>query len=202
MKYLYPVFFLILLLSFSCGKNKKTQANEETIDSLILNYDKINNTLGETLSLVARKELETWGEYEDVDEFIISYYNISVHEALLSADELSNLVQLMKDSIRVEKLEKPNIIARLNVLHNETLRLKDMASIPTISDEEVIAEVTQILTVYDAFNSKINTIYKAEELQKELDVDTETPIDLEEAPSQITISKNRKINKNLKKGKN
>ena len=192
MKYLYPVFFLILLCNFSCGKNKRTQANEETIDSLTLNSVRITRALGETLTPTAKKELENWGEYEDVDEFILTFYNISVQEALINAEELSNLVKLMKDSVRVEQLEKPNVEARFNVLYNGTLRLKDMASIPTISDEEVVAEVNQILNIYSSVNSKINTIYKVKELQNSLDVDTETPIELEEETKKGVVSRGKK----------
>jgi hypothetical protein len=32
--------------------------------------------------------------------------------------------------------------------------------------------------VYDSFLSRINTIYKAEELQKALEFDTETPVEV------------------------
>ncbi len=192
MKYLYPIFFLILLFSFSCGKNKRTKANEETIDSLTLNSVRITNALGETLTPTAKKELENWQEYEDVDEFILTFYNISVQEALINAEELSNLIQLMKDSVRVEQLKKPNVEARFNVLHNETLRLKDMANIPTITDEEVTAEVNQILEIYSSVNSKINTIYKVKELQNSLEVDTETPIELEEETKKGGIRRGKK----------
>ena len=179
MKTIYPVLFLILLLTFSCTGGKRTQANENTIDSLVINSERITNSLGEMLSPDAKEELSAWKEYNDVDEFVIAYYNISVTEALNNADELEGLVKLMKDSIRIESLKKDDVIARFNVLHNETLRLADMATITSISDEEVIKEVTQILELYSAVNSKINTIYRAIELQNLLEVDTETPIELE-----------------------
>jgi len=179
MKTIYPILFLILLLTFSCTGGKRTQANENTIDSLVINSKRITNSLGEMLSPEAKEELSTWKEYNDVDEFVITYYNISVTEALNNADELTGLVKLMKDSIRIESLKKDDVIARFNVLHNETLRLADMATITSISDEEVIKEVTQILELYSAVNSKINTIYRAIELQNLLEVDTETPIELE-----------------------
>ena len=91
----------------------------------------------------------------------------------------------MKDSIRVDALKKTNVKARFNVLHNETLRLVDMASIPSISDEEVDQEVTQILEIYSAVNAKINTVYKAKELQNALEIDTETPI----GPEQVELKK-------------
>lgn len=180
MKYVSLFLFTILLLGSSCRNGGRTKATEEVIDSLVINSNRITNSLGETLISKAKRELRDWKEYNDVDEFIINYYNISISEALSNAEELSNLVKLMKDTIRIPKLETPNVIARFNVLHNETLRLADMASINSISDEEVEEEVTQILDVYSAVNSKINTIYKAESLQNSLEVDTEVPVEPED----------------------
>lgn len=195
MKTIYPILFLILLLTFSCTEGKRTKANERTIDSLVINSKRITNSLGEMLSPNAKDELTTWKEYNDVDEFVLSYYNISVSEALNNAKELSGLVLLMKDSIRVESLKKDDVIARFNVLYNETLRLKDMATISSISDEEVENEVKQILELYAALNSKINTIYRAEELQELLEVDTETPVEPEDIKLNDFERRNRNLNK-------
>ena len=64
--------------------------------------------------------------------------------------------------------------------------------ISSIKKEEVKEEVGKILDLYSALNSKINTIYKAEEVQKSIEVDTEKPINLEE---QQEISIYRKINR-------
>ena len=86
----------------------------------------------------------------------------------------------MKDSLSVEKLNKKNVVARINVLENEALRLADMATISSITNQEVKTEVDKIVELFDALNSKINTIYKTEELQKSLEIDTETPIDIDE----------------------
>jgi hypothetical protein len=178
MKQLYPYLFIITIILFSCNRTKSTIASEEVIDSLSLNSYRIENPITTVLTPSAKRGLATWKEYQDVDEFLLTYYNISVSEALGKAEELSNLVKLMKDTIRVENLEKQNVIARFNVLYNETLRLADMATIPSISDEEVAEEVTQILNIYAAVNDKINIIYKAEDLQNALEVDTETPIEI------------------------
>ena len=182
MKYLYPFLFLIILISFSCNP-KKTEANQSVIDSLAINSNRITNTISETLIPEAKKDFENWQEYNDVDELLISYYNISVSEALSKSEELADLVKLMKDSIRIEAVDKLNVIARFNVLHNEALRLADMATISSITDEEVDEEVGKIISVFASVNAKINTIYKALNLQKALEVDTETPIEIEEEDS-------------------
>jgi len=74
--------------------------------------------------------------------------------------------------------------------------LVDMESIPSITDEEVVKEVGQILEIYSAVNAKINTIYRAKELQNSLEIDTETPVELEEDE----LSKGN-VKRNMSKGK-
>ncbi|NLP57695.1 hypothetical protein [Lutibacter sp. B1] len=179
MKFLYVFLLIVLFLNFSCDQKKEIEKVSEKKDTIQVNSNRIVNTLGETLIPKAKTSLKDWKEYNDVDEFLLKYYNISSYEALNNAQELSDLVKLMKDSVRVEKLKQLNVTARINVLHNETLRLVDMSTIPSIKNEEIKEEVTKILEVYSALNSKINTIYKAEDIQNSLEVDTETPIELE-----------------------
>jgi hypothetical protein len=190
MKTIYPFLFLILLLTFSCSQAKKTDVSEQTIDSLGLNSNLISTKLGELLIPTASNELANWKEYQNLDEFIESYYNISIYDALNSATELESLVKLMKDSIRVENLKNDSFKARLNVLHNETLRLVDMATISSISNDEVASEVNQILELYSSINSKINTVYKAKSIQDSLEVDTETPIELTDEVLKQIVNKN------------
>jgi len=194
MKQVLSFLLIILFFIFSCNRSKSVQEVSENSDSLKVSSNRIVNTIDETLNPVARKAVLEWKEYKNVDEFIIKYYNISTTEALDYAEELSELVQLMKDSVRVELLKEKNISARFNVLHNETLRLADMATISSITDKEIIEEVEKIVEVYSAVNSKINTIYKAKELQNSLEVDTETPnliLDEENVPAR-NKNKNRK----------
>jgi len=178
MKYIFSFLLVILFLNISCNRNKEVQKESENRDTLNSSTDRIVNSIGETLIPDAKKAMDTWAEYNNVDEFVIKYYNISIMEALINAEELSELVKLMRDTIRIEKLDKLNVIARFNVLHNETLRLADMANIPAIKDEEVKEEVTKILELYSAVNSKINTVYRASALQNSLEVDTEIPVEI------------------------
>ncbi len=176
MKHLIFFFLIILIGTVSCTKNKlKTQVISKQ-DSLKIVSTRIEIPLGEVLIPSAKKSIDNWREYKDVDDFITSFYNITTSEALANAKELSDLVKLMKDSIRVYNLKIPSVIARINVLENETLRLADMATIPSIKNDEVKEEVTSILTVFSAINSKINTIYKASAIQKTIEVDTEKPV--------------------------
>lgn len=187
MKYICSFLLVILFLNFSCNRSKAIQEVSEKSDTIKISSNRIVNTIGETLIPEAKRALDTWKEYKNVDEFVLKYYNISIMEALTNAQELSELVKLMRDTIRIEKLDQLNVIARFNVLHNETLRLADMANIPSIKDEEVKEEVTSILEVFSAVNSKINTIYKASAIQSSLEVDTEIPIEIEEKPKKQLI---------------
>lgn len=179
MKYLYCFLLFILFLNFSCSRTKTVEEVVISQDSLKVE-DRISNQLGETLLPSAKLDLQQWNEYNNVDEFILKFYSTTSLEALSNAQELADLVKLMKDTIRVEKIDELSVIARFNVLHNETLRLADMSKISSIKKEEVKEEVGKILELYSALNSKINTIYKAEEVQNSIEVDTEKPIKLEE----------------------
>lgn len=179
MKYLYSFLLVILLCSISCGKAKSIEEVTQNQDSLVVESDRISNSLVETLIPSAKADLEKWKEYENVDEFILKFYSVSTLEALSNAKELADLAGAMKDSIRLRKLDEPSTVARINVFHNETLRLADMANIPSIKKEEVKSSVSKILELYSALNSKINTIYKSEEVQNALEIDTETPVEIE-----------------------
>ena len=180
MNYRYSFLVIILFLIFSCNRSKKVQEVSEKRDTINVSSDRIVNTIGETLIPKAKTALEDWKEYNNVDEFVLKFYNISILEALTNAHELSDLIKAMRDTIRVEKLDQLNVIARFNVLHNESLRLADMANIPSIKDEEVKEEVSKILELFSAVNSKINTIYKAEDIQNLLDDDIEVTDSLKE----------------------
>lgn len=184
MKYIIPFLLIILLTGFSCNKNKNAQEVSEKSDSLKLDENRIEIKIGETLIPEAKAEMDNWKEYQLVDELLLKYYSITTLEALSNAEELSRLVKMMKDSIKIEKLQKANIIARINVLENETLRLADMATISSISKEEVKEEVSNIVAIYSAMNSKINTIYQSESIQNMLEVDTEVPINIQETSTQ------------------
>lgn len=162
----------------SCGNGDKKANTSGAIDSIQASEKNIQSKINITLSRTSREALKDWSEFEEVDDFIINYYNISVADALSLSSELNDLVTMMKDSVRVKKLNIAPINSRLNVLQNETLRLRDMSTISSISSEEVTKEVRSILEVYDSFLSRINTVYKAEELQKALEFDTEVPVEV------------------------
>lgn len=172
--FILSFFFLIV----SCESGEKKQMTSDKIDSIQNSEEKIQRKIDITLSKASREAVKDWHEFEEVDDFILNYYNISVSDALTLSSELNDLVVLMRDSVRVDQLKIDPIKARLNVLQNETMRLKDMSTINSITAEEVSQEVFSILEVYDSFLSRINTIYKVEELQKALEFDTEKPVEV------------------------
>lgn len=182
MKYNFWFILSIFLLLQSCGDTKQTDNSASAIDSLQVKEAIIQSRLKVTLSKISREAVKDWEEFTEVDDFMLNYYGITPSDALSLSAELNDLVTLMRDSVRVEKLNIANVSSRLNVLQNETLRLKDMSTISSISEAEVTQEVHSILEVYDSFLSRINTIYRAEELQKALEFDTETPVEVNKNP--------------------
>ncbi|MBP9600878.1 MAG: hypothetical protein KBE41_05190, partial [Lutibacter sp.] len=110
------MFFLLLVVS--CGKTDKTEEVAQTKDSVVVKESKISNSIGETLIPSAKLDIDKWKEYEEVDKFMLKFYSVSKLEALCNAQELADLVKLMKDSIRVRKLDEPSTISRINVLYN------------------------------------------------------------------------------------
>lgn len=117
----------------------------------------------------AQKWLSTWPEYQNFKELISQYERISMSEALQNSQELESMARLMKDSIRLEELDVPSIRMRLNVLHNESLRLWDMSQITSITAEEVAAENENLINAYSALNLKINDLMKLQKLNASLD---------------------------------
>lgn len=115
------------------------------------------------------KELvASWPEYQKFAAFVGQYHEITMSDALLNSTELSVMAQQLKDSIRVESLKIPSIKMRLNVLYSETLRLADMATIPTITEAAVLSENNSVIQAFSALNLKINTINSMEKLNEEI----------------------------------
>ncbi len=172
MKLLSIVLVLFFVLANSCQKERKTIEIQSNLQDTLQKNDKKNiASIGVSLHSNAKKKIKNWKEYNLVDAMLTRYFAISNAEALSNAKELSSLVTHMKDSIRDEKLNTASFKARINVLHNECMRLNDMAIIPAISSEEVSLEIKKILEAYSAFNAKLNAIYTVNKLETELELD-------------------------------
>jgi hypothetical protein len=162
------IAFLLLTLFLSACKNKEQKTEEEndsiTVESSMIKSEKpITKLNSKSEELVA-----TWAEYQKFDELITQYQEISMNEALLNSVELSELALQLRDSIRVEKLDLPEVKIRLNVLYSETLRLADMSTIPTITEILVGQENNNVIDAYSALNLKINNMSLQDQLNEEI----------------------------------
>jgi len=167
-KLLYLFIFIISITS--CKKKESSLIkNDNTIIDTFKTEDQKNiRSIGETLLPEAKIKIENWKEYQQLDELLTEFYSISNSEALNLSNELSTITQQLKDSVKIERFKQPDIGIRINVLHNNALRLTDMASISTISPTEVKTEIQNILDAFSALNSKINNLTNQEKLEAEV----------------------------------
>lgn len=153
-------YLLYILLITSCKPNKTNQQEEQTETISITDEKHITNAPCTPLEKKAAEAVINWKAYQQTTKLIKKYYDTTIAEALLNATELADKTKELKASIKIKELQTPSMKARLNVLHNEALRLKDMKDIKSIKDEEVAEEVKKMLKVYNALNIKINSIYR------------------------------------------
>lgn len=159
--------FLLVLALFASCKNKPQQTTEVVKKSEFSTEQK--HAQLETIKRHASKKIEDWQEYAGVKNFLEQYKSISPNEALNNSKELNDLVKVMKDSANPEFLELDSFKARVNLLHNETLRLFDMSAISSIKSEEVNEQVTKVLDAFSSINSKINTLVQQADLDAQVD---------------------------------
>lgn len=158
---------MLSLILISCKNKEKSEQDKASFNKERLNTIKSDKPII-PLNTKAKDLVKTWAEYQNFEELINQYQEITVSEALLNSVELSVLAQQLKDSIRVEKLNIPEVKIRLNVLYSETLRLADMSSIPTITEESVERENNNMIDAFSALNLKINNMNLQEELNSEI----------------------------------
>lgn len=159
--------YYIVLMVF-CVVACKPSAEAEAQEDVIVQDQDINvSSIGEQLTPTAKLFLADWKGFQSVARKIEMYTTITSGQALENAKDLSGLVRKIRDSIKVEVLERPDFKTRLNVLYGHSLRLDDMSTIPSISEEEVKEQVTKLLDAFSSVNSKANAIYKEEKSEKE-----------------------------------
>ena len=165
LKFIFYILFLFVILSCSKSDLKKELTSKK--DTTFINVSNTKYSIAK-LSTKSKVIVKDWKEYQSFDELIHQYQNISTNDAILNAKDLSVLAQQLKDSIRIEKLSIPSVKIRLNVLHNESLRLDDMSTINHINEQEVNQETENIINAYSALNLKINNIINQENLNNEV----------------------------------
>ena len=160
--------FIISILMFTACKNKEEKKDVETDTSTIeVSMIKSEKPISR-LNKASEELIATWPEYQKFDELISQYQEISLSDALLNSEELAELARQLKDSIRIEELDIPEVKIRLNVLYSETLRLADMSTIPTITAALVTDENNNVIDAYSALNLKINNMSVQDELNEEI----------------------------------
>lgn len=158
---------MLVLLLISCKNKEKIEQDEASAKEERVSTIKSDKPII-ALNSKSKDLVATWPEYQNFQDLINQYQEITVSEALLNSVELSVLAQQLKDSIRIEKLNIPEVKVRLNVLYSETLRLADMSSIPTITEESVAQENNNMINAFSALNLKINNMNLQDELNSEI----------------------------------
>ena len=162
------IYILICVFLFSCGNDKK-DANKSIQEKPTLSVVKQHVSF-ELVKPIFEKEIEGWQELKTVKSFIKKFEKVSPNEALGNALELRDLVKNLKDSIKPRIFDIPSFNARVNIFHNETLRLADLTLIPAITSNDVNLQVDKTIAAFSSVNSKINTILSKKKFEDAIDV--------------------------------
>ena len=168
MKYL--VTFLTIALLFSCDKKqenkKQEQDDSKPLLSVVYEYSVIKN-----VRPIFKKDVEDWKELKSINEFLSRFKKVSPNEILSNALELEGLVKSLKDSVKPTLFDVASFNTRVNILYNETLRLSDMTTIPSIKAAEVNEQTEKIIDAFSAVNSKVSTILSKKRFEDAIEVD-------------------------------
>jgi len=162
------LYLFLSLFLFSCVNNKKETfktTQEKPKRSVVTQHIGLKN-----VSPDFKNKIENWQDLQTVTLFIKKFENVSPNEALINALELRDLVASLKDNAIPEFCDIPSFHARINVLHNETLRLADLTLIPAITSQEVNLQVNKTIAAFSSVNSKINTIYSKKRFEDAIDI--------------------------------
>lgn len=159
---------LIIVVVSSCKDPKKTgeQVKEKPQLSTVKEH-----RLKSDLDDFSQTQLKDWKEYHALQNALQGFVKISPNEAMSKALDVRDLVKQLKDSAKPKVLDITSFKVRVNVLENETLRLADMTYIPAITAPEINNQITKVLDVFSAVNSKINTIYAQQRFEESIDSD-------------------------------
>ena len=194
---MFKYYFTLVgfLIVFSCGKSADTPKSKVKVKKDSHAIQKLFNkkerfVFSETLTASVNDSLKSWKQYGKIATFLSkNYLDVSPAEALEMSNELAEISISFKDSVSVPILANNAMFARLNVFTSEVLRLKDMATIPNIKSKEVAEQTKKILAVFSAINSKINSLYKEQSFDSNLNFD-ESLIDFNEGMEALYSSPN------------
>jgi hypothetical protein len=163
---LIGVFFI-----YSCQKNSvNTNQNKEVSlkDSTVKIETKKTYNTQVSLTKEGKEFIKQWNDYFELNDFLDNYRNIDYKTSLFHSQQLLTLTNKLKDSLNLKKLNIPSFKSRINTIHSISLRLADMDSIPAITEQEVVAETSNLINSFDGLTIKINTLAQKEFLENEL----------------------------------
>lgn len=166
-KRLIRIFIVILLFLSGCSKSPE-QVSISQSQSVGKGSLSLTHSIGEVLDPGAKKIIDSWQEYDKVEQLISEFYNISTDQALQKSTELAKATQQLRDSVRVDRFLQPDLQMRLNVMNNIALRLSDMNTIAQIDAKEISDEVGNLMQLFSSINRRLNNIVRQEALEKEL----------------------------------
>lgn len=168
LKYFLSLFVVIIFL-FSCDKKQENVEEEDTTKPLLSVVEA--HSTPEKVMPIFNKDVESWNHLIVVEEFLNRFKKVSPNEILSNALELKILSNSLKDSLKPSLFEIPSLNARINIFYNETLRLADMTTIPSIEAEDVNKQTEKIISAFSAINAKVNTILSKKRFEEAIKID-------------------------------
>jgi hypothetical protein len=165
----YLLFSLLFVVFFSCKKEKQDSIQKQDSKPLLSVVKEYGVT--EKVNALFLKDVEDWQELKAVDDFLLRFKKASPNEVLSNALELESLVSSLKDSVTPALFDIPSFSARINILHNETLRLADMTFIAAIKAPEVTTQTEKIISAFSGVNSKVNIILSKKRFEDAIGTD-------------------------------
>lgn len=164
----FIIIILIACFSFSCNKESAQPKDLKTNTKKDQPAPTQSFGISESLKPSADSIASTWEAYLKVSEFLKINGAMSNEETLYNAKDLVKLTEALKDSIPLEDLNNPAVKIRLNVLHNEALRLLDMADIKVITGKEIAEERQKLYDAFSAINYKLNNLSDQAKINEQL----------------------------------
>lgn len=163
------IYISVFATIFSCTtKQKETRLlkEEKPLMSVVRKYPSAKE-----IRPIYKEATENWTQLKAVAEFLERFKNVSAKEILSNAVELEALVAVLKKEGHPDVFNTTAFKARVNILHNESLRLLDMRNIPAITVAEVDAQTKKIIASFSSVNVKINTILSKKAFEDAITVD-------------------------------
>ncbi len=161
---------IIIVCLVILGCSKTTNQQQPTKPELIQDdvQLQITHSIGEVLDPEAKSIVASWEEYQNVEEVISEFYNITTDQALQKSAKLAEATQQLRDSVRVDRFLQSDLKMRLNVMNSIALRINDMNAIAQIDPKEISVEVGNLMQLFSSINRRLNNIVRQEALEKEL----------------------------------